>query len=88
MACEASRMNTTPKLVAARDQLGAAIRDRLDKHGADLHNTHDRLLILAVVGLIADAAMAFKGTSEDTAARRCEAISHCLESIVTVIENV
>ena len=79
-------MSLSPKALAARDQLEAAIRDRFDEHGINIHADHDRLTILCVVGLIADAAMAFKGSELDTPERRVKGISYALESIVNVIE--
>jgi hypothetical protein len=80
-------MKPTAKMVAARDQMDAAIRDRLDRHDVNLHVLHDRLTVLAVVGLIADAALAFKGSDSDTAERRCQGISYVLESLVNLVED-
>jgi len=80
-------MTQTPKMIAARDQLEAAIRERFDKHDVDLHEPKDRLTVLAVVGLVANAAMAFKDSGEDTPERRCQGIAYLLESLVKMVED-
>ena len=80
-------MNLTPRVIAARDQMDAAVRDRFDKHDVNLQLPHDRMTVFCVVGLIADAAMAFKGSEHDTPERRCQSIAYVLESIVTLVED-
>lgn len=80
-------MTMTPKALAARDQIAAAIRDRFDRRGVSLHDLQDRTVILAVIGMIADAAVAWKDHEDDSPERRILSISYVLEAIVGLVEE-
>jgi hypothetical protein len=80
-------MNLNPRVLAARDQMDAAVRDRFDRHDVNLQLPHDRMTVLCMVGLIADAAGAFRGSAEDTPERRCQGIAYILESVVKLVED-
>ena len=78
---------TSPSVIAARDQMLAACRDRLDRHDIDIYDPHDALTVLAVVGIIADAVLAYPLSEQDAHLKRLAAVGYALEALVTLTED-
>jgi hypothetical protein len=79
-------MSQSPQVIAARDQMQAACRDRFDRIGVDLYDDHDRLTILAVVGIIADSVLAYPNDTPDCERLRITAVGYVLEALVSLVE--
>lgn len=80
-------MTHTPKMIAARDQMDASIRDAFDRYGVNLDRAQDRMTVLSVVWMIATAAGAFRDTDMDTPDQRLKGIAYVLESIGKLVEE-
>jgi len=78
---------TSPSVTAAKDQMLAACRDRLDRCGVDIYEPHDALTVLAVVGIIADAVLAYPLSEQDAHMKRLSAVGFALEALVTMTED-
>jgi hypothetical protein len=80
-------MTDTPKMVAARDQVNASVRDTFDRYGVNLHDPQNRMTALSVVWMVATAVGAFRGTDMDTPEQRLKGVAYVLESIAALAED-
>tara|TARA_R110000868_G_scaffold34268_7_gene123843 strand:+ start:535 stop:783 length:249 start_codon:yes stop_codon:yes gene_type:complete len=80
-------MSQSPSVIAAKDQMLAAVRDRFDRVGIDIYDPHDALTILCVVGIIADAVLAYPVEEQNFHLKRLAAVGFALEALVTMTED-
>jgi hypothetical protein len=79
-------MKLTPAILAYRDQLEAAIRDRYDRLNIDVNDPRIAIAILTTIGMVCDAACAWDNHPDKNPGVILVSVGSLLDAVVRFVE--